>query len=89
LKIDLRRLALRQLDGGPGRVVVTLGNEARLDGARLATLIQKSRGVYRLTPDMKLIVKVDASVKGLHFIPAAKKVIRDLLACGSSAFASM
>lgn len=89
LKIDLRRLALRQLDGGPGRMVVTLGNEARLDGARLATLIQKSRGLYRLTPDMKLIVKVDASVKGLHFIPAAKKVIRDLLACGSSAFASM
>ncbi len=89
IKIDLRRLALRQLDGGPGRLVVTLGNEPRLDAARLATLVQRSRGVYRLTPDMKLVVKLDGAVKGTDFIPAARKVMRDLLACASSAFASL
>ncbi|MFZ5441514.1 MAG: transcription-repair coupling factor [Myxococcota bacterium] len=85
LKIDLRRLRLRQLDGGPGRVVVTLGTDPHLDGARLASLVQRSKGLYRLTPDMKLVAKLDASVKGMEFIPAARKVLRDLLACASTA----
>ncbi|PZR11965.1 MAG: transcription-repair coupling factor [Archangium gephyra] len=84
LKIELRKLALRQIDGAPGRIVVTLGNDARLDGARLLTLVQKSKGLYRLTPDLKLIVKLDASVKGMEFIPAARKVVRDLWAARSS-----
>lgn len=84
LKLELRKLALRQLDGGPGRLVVTLGNEARLDGARLLTLVQKSKGLYRLTPELKLIVKLDASVKGMDFIPTARKVVRDLWAARSS-----
>jgi transcription-repair coupling factor (superfamily II helicase) len=83
LKIDLRRLALRQLDAGPGRVVVTLGADARLEPARVAALVQRSKGLYRLTPDMKLVAKVDASVKGLEFIPAARRVLRDLLACAT------
>jgi transcription-repair coupling factor (superfamily II helicase) len=81
LKIDLRAMQLRQLDGGTGRVVVTLGADARLDGARVATLVHKSRGLYRLTPELKLVAKVDASVKGVDFIPAARKVLRDLMAC--------
>jgi transcription-repair coupling factor (superfamily II helicase) len=81
LKIELRKLALRQLDGGPGRIVVTLGADARLDGAKLATMVQRSKGLYRLTPDLKLVVKLDASVKGMEFIPAARKVLRDLYSC--------
>lgn len=81
LKIDLRALQLRSLDAGPGRLVVTLGAEALLDGHKLATLVQRSRGNYRLTPDLKLVAKVDAQVKGKDFIPAARKVVRDLLAC--------
>jgi transcription-repair coupling factor (superfamily II helicase) len=84
LKIDLRRMQLRQLDGGPGRLVVTLGTEARLDAPRIAALVQKSKGLYRLTPDMKLVVRLDASVKGLDFLPAAKKMVRDLIACATS-----
>lgn len=85
LKIELRKLALRQLDGGPGRIVVTLGADARLDGGRLITLAQKSKGLYRITPDLKLVVKLDPSVKGMEFIPAARKAVRDLWACRSSA----
>jgi len=38
---------------------------------------------------MKLVVKLDGAVKGTDFIPAARKVMRDLLACASSAFASL
>ncbi|MBL8914532.1 MAG: transcription-repair coupling factor [Archangium sp.] len=81
LKIELRKLALRQLDGGPGRVVVTLGADARLDGAKLATMVQRSKGLYRLTPDLKLVAKLDQSVKGAEFVPAARKVLRDLYSC--------
>jgi hypothetical protein len=34
-----------------------------------------------LTPDLKLVAKMDAQLKGKDFIPAARKVVRDLLAC--------
>ena len=83
LKIELRRLALRQLDGGPGRLVVTLGGDARLDGGKLAKLVQRSKGLYRLTPDLKLVVKLDPSVTSHEFIPAARKVLRDLVGCST------
>ncbi|MCC6333008.1 MAG: transcription-repair coupling factor [Myxococcales bacterium] len=83
LKQELRRLALRQLDAGPGRLVATLGADARLDAGRLATLVQKSRGLYRLTPDMKLVAKLEEQVKGAAFLVAARKVVRDLLACAA------
>ena len=71
------------MDAGPGRLVLTLGAEAKLDGGKLASLVQESRGLYRLTPDLKLLVKLDASVKGYDFVPAARKVLRDLRACAS------
>ena len=83
LKIDLRRLRLRQMDGGPGRVVITLGADALLEPVKIAALVQKSKGLYRLTPDMKLVAKLDASVKGTEFIPAARRVMRDLLAAST------
>jgi transcription-repair coupling factor (superfamily II helicase) len=81
LKLDLRRLNLRELSGGPGRLVVTLGPQARLNGEKLMKLVQRSRGLYRLTPDLKLVCKLDASVKAQAFLPAARKVVRDLLGC--------
>lgn len=83
LKIELRRLALRQLDAGPGRLVATLGGDARLDPGRLAALVQKSKGLYRLTPDMKLVAKLDPTVKGSAYLSAARKVVRDLSACAA------
>lgn len=81
LKIDLRALQLRALDGGAGRIVVTLGADALLDGHKVAALVQRSKSLYRLTPDLKLVAKLDPSVKGKEFIPAARKVVRDLMAC--------
>jgi transcription-repair coupling factor (superfamily II helicase) len=84
LKIDLRRLRLRQMDGGPGRVVITLGTDALLEPAKIASLVQKSKGLYRLTPDMKLVAKLDSALKGAEFIPAARKVMRDVLACAQA-----
>jgi transcription-repair coupling factor (superfamily II helicase) len=81
LKMDLRELGLRALDAGPGRLVVTLGNEARLDPARLAGLVQKSRGQMRLTPELKLVVKIDDRLKGEALLKPAKDVLVSLLKC--------
>ena len=78
LKMTMRGMRLRQLDGGPGRLVVTLGPDALLDGVKLAKLVQKSKGALRLTPDMKLIARLEADVRGMEFVSQARKVLRDL-----------
>ncbi len=81
LKIDMRHLCLRGLDSGPGRLVVTLGADARVDASKLIGLVQRSKGLYRLTPDMKLVAKISEHTKGQDFIAEAKKVLRDLATC--------
>jgi transcription-repair coupling factor (superfamily II helicase) len=81
LKIDMRDLRLRALESGPGRLVVTLGADALLDGQKVAMLVQRSKGLYRLTPDMKLIAKVPEGTKGQALVVEAKKVLRDLHTC--------
>ncbi len=78
LKMELRDLRLRMLESGPGRLVVTLGPDAALDSTRLAALVQKSKGVYRLTPDMKLVAKIPPTAKGRDLVVEARKVLRDL-----------
>ena len=78
LKIDMRELRLRGLEAGPARLVVTLGADAKLDPIRLASLVQRSRGVYRLTPEMKLIARVPAELEGQEWVVEAKKVLRDV-----------
>ncbi|HEY7724251.1 MAG TPA: transcription-repair coupling factor [Anaeromyxobacteraceae bacterium] len=55
VKVRLRALRVRALESGPGRLVFTLGEDAALDPAALASLVQSSRGALRLTPDMKLV----------------------------------
>ncbi|MFZ5469010.1 MAG: transcription-repair coupling factor [Myxococcota bacterium] len=75
LKIDMRDLRLRALEAGPGRLVVTLGPDAALDPLKLAALVQRSKGVYRLTPEMKLLAKVP---EGQNLVAEAKKVLREL-----------
>lgn len=83
LKIDLRALSLRGLEAGPGRLVVTLGAQAKLDGAKLALLVQRSQGVYRLTPELKLIARFPDHLKGMDLVAEAKKVLRDLDRCAA------
>ena len=81
LKQQMRELRLRALESGAGRLVVTLGQDALLDGAKLATLVQKSKGVYRLTPDLKLIARRDGADQPTALLGEAKKVLRDLAVC--------
>jgi transcription-repair coupling factor (superfamily II helicase) len=58
VKVQLRSLAIRGLDAGPGRLVFSLGADAALDPFLLARHVQKSAGVLRLTPDMKLVASL-------------------------------
>jgi transcription-repair coupling factor (superfamily II helicase) len=55
VKVRLRALAIRALEAGPGRIVLTLGETAALDPFRLAKHVQASNGRLKLTPDMKLV----------------------------------
>ena len=61
LKVRLRALRVRGLEAGPGRVVLSLGPEAALDPFRLARHVQQSGGALRLTPEMKLVARVDGA----------------------------
>jgi transcription-repair coupling factor (superfamily II helicase) len=58
VKVRLRALRIRALESGPGRLVLTLGETALLDPFRLAKQVQASGGAWKLTPDMKLAVRL-------------------------------
>jgi transcription-repair coupling factor (superfamily II helicase) len=60
VKVRLRALAIRALEAGPGRLVLTLGETAALDPFLLAKHVQGSQGRLRLTPDMKLVATLGA-----------------------------
>jgi len=60
VKVRLRALAIRALEAGPGRLVLTLGETAALDPFLLAKHVQGSAGRLRLTPDMKLVLAIGA-----------------------------
>jgi transcription-repair coupling factor (superfamily II helicase) len=78
LKRDMRQLQLRTLETGAGKLVFNLGADARLDGPRLARLVQASNGLYRLTPDMKFVVRIPESLNAPSLIVEAQKALRDL-----------
>ncbi|MFN7131207.1 MAG: transcription-repair coupling factor, partial [Myxococcales bacterium] len=83
LKSDMRKMRLRSLDTGPGRVVVALGQESDLDEKKVIGLVQRSRGQYKLTPEMKLVytVKDPKTSRPEDLVVAAKQVLRELLGC--------
>ncbi len=84
LRQDLRALSLRALEGGPSRLVVTLGPDAALDGGRLMSLVQRSKGLYRLTPELKLVMRVEGQLKVPELLATARKALRDLATCARS-----
>jgi transcription-repair coupling factor (superfamily II helicase) len=53
--------------------------------AKVLALVQRSKGGYRLTPEMKLVAILDPK-KGStphNLLAATKRVLRDLLLCES------
>jgi len=71
-------LRMRGLKSGPGRLVVQLGPDAALDPARLAQLVAKGKGRYRLTPGMELVAAVDGDAAALE---SARQLVRELRTC--------
>jgi transcription-repair coupling factor (superfamily II helicase) len=87
IKADMRRLRLRTLESGPGRIVFSLGHEAELDPQKLTGLVQRSKGAYRLTPEMKLVATSGPKTKEPQdVLGACKRVLRDLLKCQSERY---
>ena len=95
LKMSMRELRLRALDLGPARLVVTLGPDAALGPRKLAALVQRSQGFYRLTPELKLVARASfqagAPAPGqrprppspAEVLDLARRVLKDLLACAA------
>ncbi len=75
VKIDLCRLKISKLDKGPDTLVFTFNEQTPLDPTRLMTMLEKSKGKMRLTPDNRLIVKQPMSAEAEIFA-AAGKILR-------------
>jgi len=81
LKNELRALQMRGLKSGPGRLVVQLGPDAALDPAKLAQLVAKGKGRYRLTPGMELVATLE---EGPPVLEAARSLLRTLRGCAAA-----
>ena len=81
LKNELRALRMRGLKSGPGRLVVQLGPDAALDPTRLAQLVAKGKGRYRLTPGMELVATMDGGAAALE---SARQLVRELRGCAQA-----
>src|SRR5258708_24824575 len=79
LKNELRALRMRGLKSGPGRLVVQLGPDAALEAAKLAQLVAKGKGKYRLTPGMELVASTGES----NVLESARSLLRDLRNCST------
>ncbi|HET7785755.1 MAG TPA: TRCF domain-containing protein, partial [Myxococcales bacterium] len=80
LKNELRALRMRGLKHGPGRLVAQLGPDAALDPVRLAQLVAKGKGRYRLTPGMELVASVEEQAPVLE---SARALLQDLRKCAA------
>jgi transcription-repair coupling factor (superfamily II helicase) len=78
LKNELRALRMRGLKSGPGRLIAQLGPEAALDPLKLAQLVARGKGRYRLTPGMELIATIDGEAAVLE---AARSLLQELRKC--------
>ncbi len=81
LLVAMRRLRLRGLEAGPGRLVVSLGPDAALEPAKLAARVQRSKGAWRLTPDMKLVARIEGTPAGQEILQSARTLVAELSAC--------
>ena len=78
LKNELRALRMRGLKSGPGRLVAQLGPDALLDPLKLAQLVAKGKGRYRLTPGMELVATVGEAA---DVLASARQLLQDLRKC--------
>jgi transcription-repair coupling factor (superfamily II helicase) len=80
IKNELRALRMRGLKSGPQRLVAQLGPDALLDPIKLAQLVAKGKGRYRLTPGMELVAAMEDRADVLE---SARTLLQDLRKCAS------
>ena len=80
LKNELRALRMRGLKSGPQRLVAQLGPDALLDPIKLAQLVAKGKGRYRLTPGMEL---VNSLPEAADVLASARQLLQDLRKCSA------
>ncbi len=78
LKNELRALRMRGLKSGASRLIAQLGPDAALDPVKLAQLVAKGKGRYRLTPGMELVATIDGQAPVLE---SARSLISELRRC--------
>jgi transcription-repair coupling factor (superfamily II helicase) len=79
LKAAMRKMRLRAMESGPGRLVVTLGLDAKIDPIRMAQLVARSKEGLKLTPDMKLVFPLEQKGKEpVDLLAAAHRMMRAL-----------
>ena len=84
LKNELREMRMRGLKTGPGRLVVSLGPDATLDPVKLALLVAKGKGRYRLTPGMELVdalAGTDGQLSCEQALNGARTLLQELRRC--------
>lgn len=92
IKAMLRSLRLRALESGPARLVLTLGPDPLLSPTKLTALLaQAEKRVtagkkplepkYRLTPDMKLVARMDPDLAGEALLAKAEEILREVARC--------
>jgi transcription-repair coupling factor (superfamily II helicase) len=85
LKNGLRVLRLRGLKSGPGRLIVQLGPDAALEPDKLAQLVARGKGRYRLTPGMELVAVLEqADGRAPDPLEAARALLQDLRRCATA-----
>jgi transcription-repair coupling factor (superfamily II helicase) len=78
VKAEMRKLKLRGMESGPGRLVVTLGVAAALDPVRMAQLVARSKEGLKLTPDMKLVYPLPPNAAPVDLLAYAQKMMTAL-----------
>jgi hypothetical protein len=91
LKIVLRELRMRGLKAGPSRLVVQLGPDALLDPDKIAQMVARGKGRYRLTPGMELVEHLPGAAVGPGerakevepgtLLESARRLLQELSGC--------
>ena len=77
VKIFLTRLSIRKLEETPSGLVLTFDESTQVSPQRIVDLVHRGKGLYRFTPDLKLVIEGWPEIKKDPF-GATKKLLQAL-----------
>ncbi|MBV9947593.1 MAG: transcription-repair coupling factor, partial [Myxococcales bacterium] len=81
LKTELRRLRALGCEANGHLVTLHLRDDTPLDPQKIAALIKKTRGAWKLTPDMRLSRRFEGSEAGADGLARAESALSELTDC--------